>query len=316
MGFYYYLTRDPEVLPDLIAVKEYVMGRYWNPDLGVLQWQLADTPGGARAAERRITATLDQMNAYMALLAPIVPEPEAQGFRRDLGRLSNMLMGEYYQWGDNLFFTSATTARDKDLTEVTVDFGHTIKSFWMIRWAGLISGQPGLVEFAEEWGPRVLERAFLEDGTWANAVTPRGLDRNKDWWIYAELDQFAATMALKDPSLARYLVRTYDYWLRVFVDPKYGEVWNTVDGATHQPVAGLPKQWPWKNGYHSMEHALVAYITTAQLHGQSVALYYSFVRRPDEALIRPYFFTGDVRSVEADTIDGTPVNKVWFTGIR
>src|SRR5712675_1622546 len=39
----------------------------------------------------------------------------------------------------------------------------------------------------------------------------------------------------------------YDYWFTHFVDKEFGEVWNSVDGRTHAPVA--PKQWEWKNAY-------------------------------------------------------------------
>jgi hypothetical protein len=40
------------------------------------------------------------------------------------------------------------------------------------------------------------------------------------------------------------------------VDKEFGEVWNSVDGRTHAPVRQAPKQWEWKNAYHSFEHAL------------------------------------------------------------
>jgi mannose/cellobiose epimerase-like protein (N-acyl-D-glucosamine 2-epimerase family) len=81
------------------------------------------------------------------------------------------------------------------------------------------------------------------------------LDLDKTWWVYDELDQLAGTLALSDPKFAQYLPRAYDYWFTHLVDKEFGEVWNNVDGRTHAPVA--PKQWEWKNAYHSFEHALV-----------------------------------------------------------
>ena len=38
-------------------------------------------------------------------------------------------------------------------------------------------------------------------GCWAGGVLAGGtLDLNKPWWVYAELDQLAGTLALVDPS--------------------------------------------------------------------------------------------------------------------
>lgn len=95
----------------------------------------------------------------------------------------------------------------------------------------------------------------------------------------------------------QYLERTYDYWQRYFVDPLYGEVWTTVSGSTNLPIGDLPKQWPWKNGYHSLEHALVAYITAAARTGESVTLY--FAASEPGVDFRPYLFQAGGASGEA-----------------
>jgi hypothetical protein len=71
----------------------------------------------------------------------------------------------------------------------------------------------------------------------------------------------------------QYLPRAYDYWFTHFVDKEFGEVWNSVDGRTHAPVRQAPKQWEWKNAYHSFEHALVGYIVGQQLNDQPITLY-------------------------------------------
>jgi hypothetical protein len=253
----------------------------------------------------------------MVLLAPILPEPYASQWKQSLFHLSRTLIDQFYSAQENLFFTHATTERDKDIRVTSVDFGHTIKSFWMIRWTGLLYGDEELVRFAEENGARVLERAWLADsGSWASRVTPSGLDLSKEWWIYAELDQFAATMALKDQELSRYLERSYDYWFRFLVDPGVGEVWNTVDGTTHRPTGSNAKQHPWKNAYHSLEHALVGYITSAQLHGQPVDLYFAFKQAPVEDEIRPYFYRGTVAKTETTYADGHDVTRVTFRDLQ
>ena len=89
-------------------------------------------------------------------------------------------------------------------------------------------------------------------------------------------EQLAGTLALSDPKFVQYLPRAYDYWFTHFVDKDFGEVWNSVDGRTHAPVRQAPKQWEWKNAYHSFEHALVGYIVGQQLNDRPITLYYAF----------------------------------------
>lgn len=314
IGFYYYLTRDAEVLPDLLAAKRFIMENYANPELNALQWMLEDAPP-VRAREKRIVATLDQMNAYMVLLAPILPEPDSTEWKADLKRLARMLIEEFYSPEHNLFFLNTTTEQGKDLRFATVDFGHTIKSFWMIRWTGILTGDEEMVRFAEENGRRVLDWAFLgpEDG-WANAVTPAGISRDTDWWVFAELDQFAATLSIADGEMARKLEHTFEYWFRNFVDPASGEVWSTVNATTHLPLRNNPKQWPWKNAYHSTEHALVGYVTSSARQERVLPLYFAWADQPET--VRPYFFDGEVESVISWEEAGVPVRQVNFVGVR
>jgi hypothetical protein len=142
------------------------------------------------------------------------------------------------------------------------------------------------------------------------------LDVDKSWWIFAELDQLAGTLALRDPTFVRYLPRAYDYWFRHFVDPVYGEVWNGVDGRTHAPLRQLPKQWQWKNAYHSFEHALVGYIVAQQLHGELVTVYYAFPGNPPTS-VQPYYFSGTMQGIELATDDqGRQTQKITFSNVH
>jgi hypothetical protein len=178
----------------------------------------------------------------------------------------------------------------------------------MVRNAALLNGETDSVRWAEQSGLRVLERAYISDtGSWAQGVLRGGaIDPGKSWWIYAELDQFAASLALMNPAAATYLPRTYDYWFNYFVDREHGEVWNGVD-VNNQAVRQLPKAWAWKSAYHSLEHALVAFITTRQLHGEPVKLHYAFTAMPAPEHLRPYFFSGTIESVEVVESAGVAV---------
>src|ERR1022692_5206454 len=99
----------------------------------------------------------------------------------------------------------------------------------MIRWTGLLTGDQGLVAFAESGGRRLLDRAYISEpdgsGSWAGGLLAGGaLDKNKTWWVYDELDQLAGSLALGDVSAGKYLPQTNNYWFQYFVDTQSGEV--------------------------------------------------------------------------------------------
>ena len=316
LAFYYYLTRDDAVLPDIFAIKDYIFANYYNPSLGTMQWLLR-SDGGTRFDEKHLVSDLDQMNTYLVLLTPILPEPYQSKWKQTLILDSHSILSTFYSPADNLFFLQADTPQDKDLASTGVDVGHSSKALWMIRWTGLITGDRGLVAFAEANGRKLLDRAYLpEDGSWAQGVLQGGaLDKNKGWWIYAELDQLSGTLALSDLSAGSYLPQTTAYWFQYFVDHRYGEVWNGVNYGANTPQRDFPKAWQWKSAYHSFEHALVGYITSQQLHSQPFTLHYAFRKDVDQGTIHPYYFSGTVDSVTVtQDIAGHKYQAVTFHG--
>jgi hypothetical protein len=259
------------------------------------------------------------MNTYLVLLTPMLSEPFQSEWKASLLRLCQVIIDQFYSPGDRLFFLSGNRPEDKALATAGTDFGHNAKALWMIRWTGLITGSADLVAFAENNARVLFPRAYLDDcGCWAEGILRGGaLDVDKSWWIFAELDQLAGTLALRDPTFVKYLPRTYDYWFRQFVDPVYGEVWNGVDGRTHAPLRQLPKQWQWKSAYHSFEHALVGYIVAQQLQGELVTLYYAFPGDPPAASVQPYYFSGTIQGIELATDDqGRQTQKITFSNVH
>lgn len=300
MAFYYYLTRDEAVLQDILAIKNYIFENYYNPSLGTMQW-LLESNGNTSAITKQLVADLDQMNTYLVLLTPILPEPYRSQWRDTLTLDAHSMLATFYSPGDNLFFTQADTPQQRDLSYTGVDVGHTSKALWMLRWAGLLTGDQALANFAASNGRRLLDRAYLpEDGSWAQGVLQGGaLDKNKNWWIYCELDQLAGSLALADVSAGQHLPQTNEYWFTKFVDHQYGEVWNGVDYGTDAPQRDMPKAWEWKNAYHDFEHALVGYITSQWLHGEPATLYYAFSGTVDQSTIHPYYFSGTIDSISS-----------------
>jgi len=265
----------------------------------------------------RLVPNLDQMNAYLALLTPMLPEPIQNEWKEDLLRICHAIINHFYSPRARLFFLSELES-DASATAGT-DFGHNAKALWMIRWTGFITQNADLIAFAEDSARALLSRAYLDDcGCWADGITRGGsLDVHKSWWIYAELDQLAATLALREPKFAQNLPRIYNYWFAHFIDPIYGEVWNGVEGGTNTPERRLPKQWPYKSAYHSFEHALVGYIVAQQLRGDPVTLYYAFPGALPAGSVQPYYFSGSIQGVE--TVKDNPgrqTQKIRFKDVH
>jgi mannose/cellobiose epimerase-like protein (N-acyl-D-glucosamine 2-epimerase family) len=295
MAMYYYLTRDPAVLTDILRLKDHIFSNYFNADWGMLMWvKKIDGPGGKEeAARQELVAQLDQINAYMLLLTPILPAAEQTKWRQDLSKLAYIMIDKFYAPKERLMWGSLHNPADRVLGSRHTDFGHTIKAYWMIHQIGKLTGDKKLIDFAKKEAAYTLDKAFIPTtGSWGSRLKADGtLDQGKEWWIYAELDQMAATLALDEPSYAsKYLIKTYGYWMNQMVDQKDHEIWPWVS-PTGEHGDG-PKIHPWKNGYHSMEHALVGYITSQALRGKQVALYFALNEIPPAAQLRPYLFGG------------------------
>src|SRR5262249_39459071 len=105
MAFYYYLVRDADVVQDILAVKNYIFDKYYNPSLGAMQWMLTSS-GGVSFDDKRLAAQLDQMNTYLVLLTPMLPEPFQSEWKASLLQLCHVMIDQFYSPGEPLFFLS------------------------------------------------------------------------------------------------------------------------------------------------------------------------------------------------------------------
>lgn len=343
LAFYYYLTRDPAVLADLERLERYVMAHYWRPApdapgdrsgrTGMLRWVLADAPAGETttkpgdAAREELVSQLDQINAYMLLVAPLIEDAQRAGdWQRDLVLLANVVKAQYFDPARGMFWGTLGNPDEHRAGGRHNDFGHSMKSLWMLYLTGQRTGDFTLSAFAQPLVAPLLARAAQPSGCWASSLRDDGTrDNNSQWWIFAELDQAAATMALRAPSAAPYadyLARSYDCWLTRFVDHQHGGVWPFIPDDWTPAMANEPhgiKAFHWKSGYHEAEHALVALITTAGLTGQSLPLYYAFVKPPAAERIQPYYFTGEIASEHSLPLPHHPElhgRRVEFRNLR
>jgi len=215
--------------------------------------------------------------------------------------LANTMKADYYNQEYNQFWGRIDSAEYEKLGQPHVDFGHTIKTLWMMLEIGLRFDFPDLRDFALANMPRVFREAYSKDySTWIEKKLENGkLGTDRIWWLHDELDQAAGTLSLSDQSYVRYLIPTYRYWFFEFVDQNGKDVWHGLTGEAGRPgTPMLLKAHLWKNAFHDFEHALVGYITCQAVRGEPVRLYYAFEKQPADSLIQPYFYAGKIAKIQ------------------
>lgn len=297
LSFYYYLSRDDEVLPAILRIEQYIRRNYYDARQGFYRWKRT----GPDAGRLELVAQLDQANAYMLLLTPLLPQPHQDRWRAELLQIAQFLRQRFYDAASGLFqgvLDPKVKKSDCLFAGEDTDFGHTIKAYWMLQFIGRMAGDDNLANFARDRAPAILGRAYLPDtGSWATQPTcnPAELiDSTSTWWVAAELDQAALTFGIGDPKLLSYIPRTYDFWLKHMVDSRYGEVWDEVTLPNFAPR--LPKIHLWKNGFHTAEHAMIGYIATSASRSEPLDLYYAFQNCRIPSVVKPYYYDAVVTS--------------------
>lgn len=316
LGFYYYLTHDEEVLEDVLALGDFIYDTYYDPEVDLITWVKQPSPDGDEPDQKELVAQLDQIYGYMLWLTPALPEPHRSKWTERLRHIARIMIEQFYAPRENMFWGAITTPKMKRLGTDHTDFGHSVKTLWLIYQIGKLTNDLDLVLFAGPRAARILEAAYIEStGSWARRVDARGLlDKDKEWWGLAELDQVAGTLALVDPYYARFLPSTYSYWFTHMVDHEHGGVWHWVKASDNKPLLSFPKQHSWKNAFHTFEHALVGYIVCQQIHGKPVTLHYAFNADPQPDTVHPYFYFGKKKAPPVKGYDG--LWTVEYTSIR
>lgn len=291
LAAYYNLTRDSATLEDLDRLHQHLMSHF-DATRGEMRWTLK----GPEADKRELVAQLDPLNAYMVLVTPLLDDERKARWQADMARLVGAIRTHYCAGDKPRCLGTIGPGSDAPGARHN-DYGHSGKAYWMVLLAARQLGDKEAATWAETKARAILAEAFLKDsGSWASRWRASGQDAGKDWWIYAELDQLASTLALDDRSQAAYLERSWPFWLKHFVDRDNGEVygWVAADGT---PGYGL-KQHHWKNGYHSLEHALIGYLVSQALSDEPVTLHYALKADTRERLA-PYLFDGEEISRES-----------------
>jgi mannose/cellobiose epimerase-like protein (N-acyl-D-glucosamine 2-epimerase family) len=324
-AFYYYLTRDPDVLAFIVSVRHHIFGRYWSDEWKMLRWTLDDF-GDDTTDRKELVAQLDQINAYMLLMLPLLDEDARREWQADLRRTVDAMLRDFHDEDALRFYGYIHDEKGKAWGERHNDYGHTTKGYWMLYLAGRRTGEREWVDLgkagilrnlarafvrrdvadAPEWQAAVMRRAADAGGiyhVWANRPDGIGIA----WWEWCELDQAAATMALIDPELSTYTDATYRTFFATLVDP--------VNGGTYgfPGAVSSAKGHHWQNGYHAAEHALVGYVTSAMQSGEAFRLYFAFPDSVQELAAPAYYFDAEESGRRAmERIDGR-LRKVRVT---
>lgn len=343
-AFYAYLTRDAEVLERIVRTHRAFFDAYRDPQTGLVRWVLEDyqdPPDRFSPEQLELVAQLDPLNAYLLLLAPVVaqerPAADRERWLSDVASLAGVLVERFHAPEHGVFWgrIDAPEHRRPGGHHHT-DSGHSGKAYWMLERAAVRLDEAGhreagpdpdgLAHLARTGGSRLLERVYRDDpGGWSEGWNEDGtLKDGFTWWGYAELDQLAATLALRDPDAGRHLPSTYDFWLTHFVDHRRGGVYPfpVPPGEVDPPIL---KAHLWKNGYHEAEHALVGYVTANALRGEPVVLYFAAEAGtesedaeaeaggaegpeagPAGPSYQPYLFTGDAEVLKRLPLAGMP----------
>lgn len=318
MAFYYYLSRDPEVLAEIIKLKNYIFEHYRDEQNQELKWVLADSEA-QKASQRELVAQLDQINAYMLLMIPLLPEAEAEKWKADLAWLIQSLLKHYHDGQQQRFYGYVHHVSGKGSGARHGDRGHTIKAYWMLYLSARLLEDDALMQQAEQGMRAVLKAAYEQAHLFELMSDTRGMDPDMEvgfwnarphqtgssWWQWAELDQAAETLAFKDPAMQQYLAFTYASWMTSMVDKQHGGIYS------YAFAAQAPKLHHWKNGYHGLEHALVAYLGATQREGKAAELYFALPEN-SETKLQPYYFSAEKLKTQAQG----SVLKVEFQGIH
>jgi len=329
LGAYYFVTRDPEAEAAILAGRDLLFDAdtYWDePHQRIRDGMSRDFTSPVDQfgdGGWELVAQLDPINAFMLLVQPVLSDPaRREQFLDDLETLSQTMVDDF--WQDGIFWGIHTNKGQLETRHV--DFGHTLKAYWMVLQVDKrLEGNP-FHDFVAEYAPQWVDQAYDGDfGRWGNRPTRGGgTDWNSSWWTYAEEDQIAATLTMGGGPFADELEQTAAHWIEDFVDDRAAK--EVFDGVQRD---GTPWGWSdrstskcfeWKNGYHSVEHALVMYLFSSWRADEPAELWFAVPADRTDFEARPYFFAGrelDRTPGDAFEIDGrslTPV-RVRFTDL-
>lgn len=331
---YFFVTGDGEAEAAVLHTRDLLFdpNKLWDAANG----RIKDGMNAALTAEAymsyagswELVAQLDPVTAFLLLVQPVLSEPARRDQAlADLRTLAQLMKISF--WQDGFFWGS--TGKKGQFQSNHSDFGHMLKAYWALTQIDKRLADRPFADFLAQNAARTLTLAFDEpNGRWAKLPSSATTVKyGSDWWAYAECDQLAATLALRDPLWLGRVATTSQHFRADYVDRTRAarELVSSVsqNGAWVYPWpdADNAKCNEWKNGFHSTEHALVMKLFSHWAEGTAAPLYFAFpAARVEElaARARPYTFQGRVAKVEdLGALSGDPSRhkvRVSFDQLR
>ncbi len=314
---YYFVSRNKNAENIVLKTRDLIFSTFWDEtndrvidgfDKTLSTEYDAINPG------YDLVSILDQVNAYMMLVQPVLTEEQRRTqFLNDLGVFSDAMIKHFYK--DKIFLGSVGDINR--FTRGHNDFGHTLKSYWMILRIALRIGNETINNQIKDNVHDIINLAYIDnEKRWANtfiSLTQSASQRGISWWIWSEADQITATLNMVDGRYTEIVSNTAKYWFN-FVDKTNKEVYSDIStNGTASNKTGS-KTYQWKNGFHSIEHALVMYIHGCHYEKKTLSFYFAVPQIDVKTFIaKPYIFEGtEISRTDCGviTIGGTQLHKV------
>ncbi len=314
---YYFVSRNKNAQDIVLKTRDLIFSTFWDEtndrvidgfDVTLSKEYDAIHPG------YDLVSILDPVNAYMTLVQPVLTEEQRRTqFLKDLGVFSDAMIKHFYK--DKIFWGSVGDINR--FTRNHNDFGHTLKSYWMILRTVSRAGNETLNNQIKDNVHDIINLAYIDnEKRWANtftSLTQPASQWGNSWWIWSEEDQITATLNMADGRYTEILSNTAKHWFN-FVDKTNKEVYSDIGtNGTPSNTSGW-KTSEWKNGFHSVEHALIMYIHGCHFEKKTLSLYFAVPQTDVNTFIaKPYIFEGTEISrtdCGAITIGGTELHKV------
>ena len=330
-GMYFNVTRDPEVEAELLAVRDLLFDKYYDPVGNRVKDALSpdlatEVDIGANGGD--ITNLLVPGTALLLPNAELLTDPGRRAqFRDDLRHVTDSLVARHKNTASTTepWWFWGRTLRFGNFGANLTDFGHNIKSYEMIHNANQM--------FADRpWSSLAADRDTLMNRAWDDAAT-RWNERLRSFLP-------VPSSATARGGCTRRPTRRWPPSTSRTASPTRASshaaprATSTSSSTTSQPAretfarvsrvaadTDLRKCFFGKNMLHAHEHALIMYLHGRALEGRPASLYYAFPE--DEALTavaKPYWFDAaqEARVVRGDlaSLPGRKVVEVAFSGLN
>lgn len=298
-----YLTGDRKTIDAIIRAEQYIFDTYYDKEKGILSWSKRDTEFD-KSSQEELVAQLDQLNAYMLLTWRLIPEQNRAQWGQKIREVTDIINKKFYNEKEKRFNGCTDNPSCFSLEKGKhLDYGHRVKTYWMEYMAGLGLDDRELTEFAKKGMIEIHKKALSANGY---EFFGDDLYGEAGWWVTAELNQTALTLALTDDIQ---IPNTFFNILDNQTDKEYGEL-----------KFGGGKAHFWRNGFHSSEQALIGSILSNAIRQKecssdkcfldnSTTLYFA-PADPEHMTYTPYLYSGTISKISGDRIKAVTFDKV------